>query len=207
MADDQDRSAVEEKDGRVVAAPAALAHVPAHLRVEQAFGWGWPTFGVSLAGGMLYLLAAAAGRPKPIEPVALAIIGVGTVLGVLSVVMHVRARRRRLVLVPTIGGVAIYRAGRQIAEARRNQLTPYAHSVFNTLYFLAMLGVALYLAAAFGEKEPGLVVALLPVIAILASNLRSRVSFTHLYVMRGEGTAMFPRDGFARAFGDVQRWA
>jgi hypothetical protein len=196
----------DEAGGRLAAAPAMLDQVPARLRVEQGLGWGLPTFGVTLVVGVVYGLVHTVSRPGPVDGGVLALVGVAPLLGVLCIALHLRARRRRVVLVPTAGGVAIYRGGRLVGEAR-GKLTPYAHGVFNTIYLAVALGLALFMAASLGGKDPLVVVLLLPIVAILASALRSRLAFTHVYVLRGEGTAMFPKEPFARAFGDVQRWA
>lgn len=198
---------VEERDGRLAAAPRQEARVPPHLRVRQGFGFGIPTFAITLIVGGIFAIVRLADGEKKVDPAFLAGLAGGAVLGVLILLLNLRARRRAISLVPTVRGVAVYRFGEFVSELQRDSIGSYAHSVLNTVYMVFVCGTVIAVAVAVGQTEPQVFVLLLPVILVLASDVRSRLAFTHLFVLRGERVAMFPKSAFERGFGNVRRWA
>jgi hypothetical protein len=61
---------------------------------------------------------------------------------------------------------------------------------FNTLRVVVVFGVVIFGAISLSSKEPAVLVALAPVLLMLASELRNRFALTGLYVLNGTGMAV-----------------
>jgi serine/threonine protein kinase len=189
---------------RLLEAPSTIDGVPAHLRVKQALGWGWPTFGAGLVGGGSFAIYKLLSGTRAVENVSIALFSGIIALGLWVLVRSVRQMQKRVVLVPTSRGLAVYRGGRLLAETRRDEVTEHPHDVVETIGVMVATGLVSLPAVGLYHEQPGVTVLLVPIVAILLSSLRSRFLLTRVHVPGG--AAMFPKQAFARTIGDFQRW-